>query len=180
MASLRSSASAVRVRGPIRRDSGAPKTSIFLITLNTNWQPRTDAAAQAVADDLHNAIDRTFTDEDTFRSIINFRDGALRDFSQILSVDVDASEEVGPRTGFLHAHVLLKITHTVGGRGLHLYIDRLKRAIQQNGTTPQVRALPYINVHASSDGEKLAAYLHKGDPRDDDDTIQKFAATGSL
>lgn len=180
MASLRSSPSVVRARGPVRASGPAVKTSNFLITVNTNWQPQTDAEAQRVADDLHDSIAKTFSTEDTFRSIINFRDGSVRDFSQILSVDVDAAEEVGPRTGFLHAHILLEITHTVPGRGLHLYIDRLKKALQQNGTTPQVRALPYINVHAFSDRDRLAAYLRKGDPRDEDDTIQQFIATGSF
>jgi hypothetical protein len=107
-----------------------------------------------------------FENDDTVRSLLTFRGGAPREFSRIKKMEADWRPEIGPETGFLHAHILFEITHTVAKPGIHLNIPAVKKAIARNAETPEVAALPYINVHGFSSRAALRAYLAKGDVAD--------------
>jgi hypothetical protein len=134
----------------------------FFITVNTNIVPRTDADANRIGQDLSNAINKTFTDDASFRRLITFRNGAARNFDDIKDTKVDFRVELGPATGKLHAHILVETTHTVRD-GIHINVSGLRRGLLSNTNEPENRRLPYINVRGFRNRATLLAYISKSD-----------------
>lgn len=153
-----------------------PRKSNFFITVNTNHAPHSDAEATRLGRDLQRAIKLAFEDDSDVRSMITFRSGAPRDFNQIKKMDVDYRPEIAPKNGFLHAHILFELTHTVEKPGIHLNIPAVLRAIKRHAETPEVAKAPYINVHGFSSRATLRAYLAKGDSP----ALTEFVNTGKL
>lgn len=161
--------------------SDAPRDANFIITVNTNYNARTDRDAQRVADDLSDSIEKVFSRADRWHSIIDFRDGAPRDFSKLLDVDVDWRPEVAPRTGFVHAHILLSISHKVPGKGIFISLPKLKAAIQAEATEPEVATRNlYLNIKGFKSRRAVSYYLNKGVTRENDPRLASFSLSGSL
>lgn len=156
------------------------RKSNFFITINTNYAPHSDQEATRLGRDLQQAIRKAWSDEEAIRTMITFRSGAPRDFSQIKKMEVDYRPEIAPKTGYLHAHILFEITHTVVKPGIHLNIPRVLKAVQKYAETPEVAKAPYINVHGFSSRSTLRAYLAKGDVDRHGTALTDFIDTGKL
>lgn len=148
--------------------------------MNTNYVPPTDADATRVGNDLSNAIRMAFDDEATVRRMITFRGGNPRDFNRIRRMEADWRPEIAPRTGMLHAHILFEVEHTVPKPGIHLNIKAVQNGIRKNGSTPPVKALPYINVRGFASRSDLRKYLSKGDLEVNDPKFGSFIRSGAL
>lgn len=157
------------------------RDSNFFITVNTNYVPRNDADAQRVADDLSDAIERVFSNPRRWQPIFVFRDGAPRDFSKFLDIEVDWRPEVAPKTGAVHAHILVEVKHKVEKPGLHLSREAIKKAIREASTEPEIRDKNlYVNIKGFSSRRSLREYITKGLVDTDDARLDSFSVSGSL
>lgn len=160
--------------------SQPPRKSNFFITINTNYAPTSDQEATRLGQDLQNAIRAAWDSEEDVQKMITFRSGAPRDFNQIKKMEVDYRPEIAPKTGYLHAHILFEITHTVDKPGIHLNIPAVLKAVKSHAKTPEVAKAAYINVHGFSSRATLRAYLAKGDIARDSEVLQEFVDSGKL
>lgn len=160
-----------RVRGPRPpiahpREAEIQRTSLFLITANTNYAPRNDDDAQRVADELHRAIYDTLNDEVVRRRMIKIRNGATLTPAQHNLVDsvhlMAAHAEVGHDKGFVHAHAVVEVKHRVPNPGIHLNPLYLRQEIRRKGFEPEVENLPYLHINGTSPREDLMDYVRKG------------------
>lgn len=158
---------ATRRRGPLSSADQTPveRVSNFFLTFNTNWYPHNDVEYQLVANDLMNAARQTIGNRYALAQIIVFRDG-LGSGGDIKHVSWEGAVEQGKIMGYVHMHAILRIRHTVPGRGIHLNLALLKRLFRQAGQTPPVQALPHMNVQAFPDFEKIRDYILKNQVRD--------------
>jgi hypothetical protein len=80
----------------------------FFVTINTNHKPKTAAEEIDLKHRLARFIERDFNHQDTWRRIITVRPS----FEVVQTIKVEAAGvEVGPRTGFVHAHCTVIIEH---------------------------------------------------------------------
>lgn len=148
--------------------------SNFFMTFNTNYIPTSDADANTVGADLEAAISATFADRATITGLLYLpvADGAGRvvpranggppNFSDISSMSIDYSAEIGPTNGMLHAHALLTVRHRVPRPGVHVDMQMVRDAIRSNGTTAPVRDLAYMNVKGfGNNAAKARRYVKK-------------------
>jgi len=178
-------------RKPVHLSVGPPASSLlplaaperksnFFITINTNHAPTSDAEATRLGRDFQQAIRKAWDDDDSVRKMITFRGGGPRDFNQIKKMEVDYRPEIAPKNGFLHAHILFEITHTVPKPGIHLNIPAVLKAVKRHAETPEVAKAPYINVHGFSSRSTLRAYLAKGDIIASSPALADFVDSGKL
>ena len=81
--------------------------SKYYITINTNHKARTAQAEQYLKTRLKSFLDNRLPDPDILESMLIF----TPNLSIIDHVVVEAGVEVGPKTGFVHAHAELLIEH---------------------------------------------------------------------
>lgn len=164
--SVRGVAGAIPARRPRRglkhhvpksRDPHARKTSVFLITLNTNQPYFNDARGRADYQGFHDAVmDATeelfnVDDEDEWKRTIKFLNPAdIGHYDLIESIHFSARAEVGPVYRRIHAHVFVRITHRskihLDPAFLKSYYKRAGR-IQENNLLAN---LAYLNIRAGS------------------------------
>lgn len=145
------------------------RTATFMITLNTNHRPTTDAEANAIADDLNRSVRAAFMNSDNIygdpvgTGILKYRIDGRPLRSLISTLDfAGVQSEIAPVTGFLHAHAVFVVKHHVGGKGVHLSREAIQAAVRAAGSNPYVTALPYVHISGFPTFESLRKYIMKG------------------
>lgn len=158
------------------------RRSNLFVTVNTNWRPLASNLAQAnrVANDLQNAIFNVIRAPGFKANYLRYKADKFTpavpiDPSQVGSVDVKISVEVGQTMGYLHAHVFIAINHTYPVGGVQLDIPGFKAAVRAAGTEEPVRALSYIHVRGFGTVQDLVDYMFKDAKRDDPEAVAALA-----
>lgn len=120
-----------RVIEPKQKDKGPRSSySTYFITINTN---RKDYDKEK----LRNALTQIFGRDDIFYALIKGDTSKIdKDYST-----VQFSAEAGPKTGYIHSHVLIKLKHTTK---THFNVDLLRKIL--------IKELGLTDVHIDIKG----------------------------
>lgn len=125
------------------------KFSGFRITVNTNYQPKSQSDSDELVAKLKHALKQTLGTKDAIEKITTIlQPGKIWDSSTISSVEVDFAAEIGdkPQGARVHAHGTVKIHHYTR---LQLDIAKIKSLLLHYINHPDVKSL-HINVEATS------------------------------
>lgn len=134
----------------------------FLITLNTNYAPKTNKEATKIGEDMQTQADNLFTEEH-IRDFITFRTAEGRP-DLIDDIRVEAMVEVGGSQGRVHQHISVLIEHRIPPKGVHINRNGVLDYYRTHATTAPVQRLPYIDIKAFSNPSTISRYLFKGLP----------------
>lgn len=130
--------------------------------MNTNMKPRTEQEGATMMAQLRTGIVDVLGTRRKVLPFIKFRDnpGDRRDLL-IGSMQSDIGVELGTKNGRLHAHIYLRITHWVGGLGIHLYKDAMQQALDQHMRTVYALQIPYLHIIGVTPSDVWEQYIHK-------------------
>lgn len=133
------------------------KHSNFLITVSTNYRPKTTEESQAMGKKLSKTMRELLT-EQTLPSIVDMLDDQDY-YSVIKNVKADFSIELGKKAKGkrIHAHCLLKIEHT--GK-IRLNPVEIKEFVSNHIDDPLIKGI-YVNIRAVKDLSNVEEYIKK-------------------
>lgn len=131
------------------------RQSKFLMTVSTNFRPRTTEQSKEVASHLRGAFNSLFERNSMARSI-RFNSGSLDD---IENIDAEFSVELGRQANGkrIHGHAIITINHNAN---IHLNIPEIKGIMLDNIPDHRVKNL-YINVRLLPSDFDARAYIRK-------------------
>lgn len=139
------------------------KYSGFLITLSTNYKPKTTEESQAMGARLNSSIAAVFATHAMIATFIKFLTAGHSYARNIKSVDMVYAIELGKgaKGGRIHAHIILKIKHNSMIRvDIPAFKEAMLAVLNENGATPQLTSL-YVNVRIIRSDQNLEEYLLK-------------------
>lgn len=161
---------------PPINETGRLRYTEFFVTINTNHKPKTAAEEFDLKRRLARFVSIDFNDRDTWRQIVTVRPSF--DVMQTIKVEA-AGIEVGPRTGFVHAHCRLIIEHRGEARlraaGAQKALQELvTRRVGLNGSYAQIQlANASILNYVSKTATEHAVGIQTSVQFDDDPTQQQ-------
>ena len=130
-----------------------PKSSAFLLTLNTNQQFKEDDPH--LKDDIeifNNCINQLLNNIDEY---IKLPEGDIWNDKLIKNVDIDYTIERGLKKGQLHIHILFKIKHFTK---IQLNYDKIKKKCDDLGLK---NIYCYNRLLKPNDSDNVEDYLNK-------------------
>lgn len=143
--------------------------SNFLVTINSNVRPLTLPQRIGMTQWLRDGLETLFSDFDLLNGRVlkpagsPNNEGHLLDYGDILGVRVAYGIEEAPKTGLVHAHVLIEVCHLArelnawGMRGVHTNREGIRAYFDNNiglmPVLPQQRPQrTYVNVRLLTKG----------------------------
>ena len=143
--------------GPRRRRL----TSNFLVTVNTNYAPRTTRDAQEVADKLAAIGNDLFLDRRNLAAVFAFRPPYERDTfgRNVFETMLEAGRtEIGPQNGTVHLHLHLRVVHD---SKVHLNRYLISQFFLRGfAGDPRVSTI-WVNVKGMGDPKNSRDYVNK-------------------
>jgi hypothetical protein len=140
---------------------GAPKSSAFFLTINTNKKPANKIEEVTLIDWLQSGLEHTFSRENLPKALTDLTTGREPVLAVLGEVILKYGVEVGqkPKGGRVHAHSLLKIQHNTK---LHINPGSVKSQLVEyfKGNDVPVLSL-YVNVRAAKTEEAMLRYITK-------------------
>lgn len=162
------------------------RRSKFLVTISTNFKPRTNGQSFGMAESLRTGI-RQLTAKDQIPALFEFADGSWRD---VASVDVQFNVELGRHRngGRIHSHMIIDVKHQAklrldlayirhqlpalipDERIQKIYMDvrllpsdtAVEHYLRKPGYDPEVEARPHTdNNNADGDLDELTSGIGK-------------------
>jgi len=143
---------------------GASHHSSFLITINSNRQPKSEEERRVIANSLRDVIGGKLFEQKHFLRMIKFLKGR-REASLIKNMDAEFAIETGSNQHRVHAHVLVNVYHNSTIHLDPIYIkDFVTRKLNQDlvkaGFKP-IRGSVYVNIRAVKGGWSVLKYVRK-------------------
>lgn len=137
------------------------------VTINTNTKPRTQATAIMQMGNLQRAIYDVLGTPKLIRPFVWFRNDPSRGgdsarwYHLIDSVWLDVGIELGPKTGFVHGHFTIRITHRVGGDGIFLRKYAIQQALDAHLRRVYGMQLPRLYLKGGTPDDVWREYIRK-------------------
>jgi len=129
--------------------------SSFYITLNTNTKYE-DAILFEKAELLESILKRILSADQIIQLLVPREEGVELNAESVKKITSQAGIEVGETNGFLHAHILIEVSHYTK---IHLNYNLIAEKIKQEMDLPH---LPYIYSRLYKNvGRQLEDYLFK-------------------
>lgn len=140
---------------------GAPKSSAFFITINTNKKPVDKMEEVTLIDWLQSALENTFSKENMPKVLTDLETLTEPTLPVLGAVVFKYAVEVGqkPKGGRVHAHSLLTVQHSTK---LHVNTNKVKSHMISYFKDNDVKILNlYVNIRAAKTEEAMLRYITK-------------------
>lgn len=140
---------------PAVREKNLTKQSNFLITISTNFKPKSTGQSVAIADKLRGALAQVFSQEQ-LPDCLEFSAGGVRD---IKKVEISYNVELGhdPKGARIHSHATVEISHNAH---LRMNLAHLRAIVPALIHDERVKSV-YLNVKTLPSNMAARAYLRK-------------------
>eukprot|EP01132_Coremiostelium_polycephalum_P009341 gene9341-11457_t len=136
------------------------KYSCFHLTINTQYQPKTDGEASEVGEKLASAMDLLFNNESYSKNLFKIIQPREDGLDRINDVKIEYSIEIGknPKGGRVHSHSIIDTEHNTK---INLDVDYIRSTLPSLMNDSRVSSNFYVNVKAVLSKKNLEEYIRK-------------------